>query len=118
MMALSLSLLLAAPVARAVLPTRHAPARSGSPLAGLPALPKVHHSTAIEPINASDPTMLHYARITHSIGLTVYWADKQMVFAAAAACHAADALQPVPVPGAAAGISLPRCGIAANYNPW
>eukprot|EP01050_Picozoa_sp_SAG11_P052119 SAG11_NODE_30021_length_305_cov_0.500000_1_plen_91_part_01 len=81
MMALSVTLflLLAAPVVRAIWPAGQ-PARSGSPLTALPALPKVHHSTAIEPINASDPTMLHYARITHSIGLTVYWADKQMVF--------------------------------------
>ena len=97
------------------------PVRSASPLATLPALPKVHHSTAMEPLNASDPTLQHYLRITHSVGLTVYWADREMVFAAAAACHAADALPAVPMP--AGGTAPPpanplRCGIAANYNPW
>lgn len=97
------------------------PVHSASPLATLPGLPKVHHSTAMEPLNASDPTLQHYLRITHSVGLTVYWADREMVFEAAAACHAADALPAVSVPpgGTVPTPATPlRCGIAANYNPW
>lgn len=92
-----------------------------NPLALLPALPKVHHSSAIEPINASDPVMLHYARITHSLGLTAYWASSDDVTEAAKACHASDLLpSPPPPPGvhlAAAGPPI-RCSLAVNYSPW
>jgi hypothetical protein len=61
--------------------------------------------------------LLHYARITHSLGISVMFADRDLLFQAAAACHAADALPPPPGSTAPVNPAL-RCGIAANYNPW
>ena len=91
---------------------------SDNPLASLSALPKAHHSTDMavgDRLNATDPVLLDYARITHSLGISVAGASKQLLLDAVAACHAADALPAVhPLPNATAI----RCGIAANYNPW
>ena len=101
------------------MPPAGAPVRSANPLASLPALPKVHYSTdqaTNDRLNATDPVLLDYARITHSLGISVMFASKDLLFDAAAACHAADALPPVhPLPNVSSAI---RCGIAANYNPW
>ena len=101
----------------ATAPTGGKPASEANPLASLPALRKVHHSTAIEPINSSDPVMLHYARVTHSLGMTVYWAGRDDVKEAVKACRASDNLPPPAPPQAGAAPAI-RCSIAANYNPW
>ena len=90
------------------------PVHAANPLASLPALPKVHHSTEMG-VNASDPVLLHYARITHSLGLSVFWSSKEVVYEFARACRASDALQLAAAASAAPAI---RCSIAANYNPW
>ena len=102
----------------AAAPTGGKPASEANPLASLPALRKVHHSTAIEPINSSDPVMLHYARVTHSLGMTVYWAGRDDVKEAVKACRASDDLPPPPAPPQAGAAPAIRCSIAANYNPW
>ena len=90
------------------------PVHAANPLASLPALPKVHHSTEMG-VNASDPVLLHYARITHSLGLSVFWSSKEVVYEFARACRASDALQLAAAASAAPAI---RCSIAANYDPW
>ena len=96
------------------LPAVPGPVHAANPLAALPSLLKVHHSTAMSVSNASDPVLQHYARITHSLGLSVYWASEQDVRSFAAACRASDDLPPV---GSAPAPRIP-CSIAANYNPW
>eukprot|EP01046_Picozoa_sp_COSAG06_P005700 COSAG06_NODE_258_length_18940_cov_15.039648_1_plen_299_part_00 len=115
------ALLLACCAAAAAAATPKGRSHEANPLALLPALPKVHHSSAIEPINASDPVMLHYARITHSLGLTAYWAGSDDVAEAAKACRASDLLPPPPPPPGvrlAAAAPAIRCSIAVNYSPW
>lgn len=55
-------------------------APESNPLALLPALPKVHHSSAIEPINATDPVMLH-CNDAETISTTpvIHWLFLQLV---------------------------------------
>ena len=104
------------------------PAQASNPLRSLPALTKQHYSWPT-PINASDPVLLDYARITHSLSIAGAWATEAGVQEAVAACHASDLLPPPAGPGAptaptsslagAAGVaSTPRCSIVINFSPW
>ena len=69
------------------------PAQASNPLRSLPALTKQHYSWPT-PINASDPVLLDYARITHSLSIAGAWATEAGVQEAVAACHASDLLPP------------------------
>ena len=95
------------------------PAHPSNPLRRLAALRKPHFSWPT-PNNASDPVLLDYARITHSLSISGAWATQPGVHEVVAACHASDLLPP---PGAstldtAAAAVAPRCSIAINYSPW
>ena len=98
-----------------------APVQSSNPLRTLAALKKPHFSWPT-PINASNPVLLDYARITHSLSVSGAWTTESQIQEAVAACHASDLLPPPPAGQSSAASVVAEvgtpCSIVVNFSPW
>ena len=101
------------------------PVHASNPLRSLAALTKQHYSWPT-PNNASDPILLDYARITHSLSISGAWVTQAQVQETVAACHGADLLPPpaglgappLPSDAVAAAAAATPCSIVINFSPW
>ena len=87
--------------------------RAANPLAGLPALPKPHHSWyRYAKRSDNEATLVDYARITHSVPI-VHNANRSEIVAAVDLCYHADGC------GTTAGCATTlNCSLALNWSPY